>query len=126
MYNIEKAKGYDWVRLRRQEISKEKDYSEYMGNSKNGEKLYGQLGCQGCHVIEPEPFVEENNSYNLLNKHGSNLIGLGSKTTPEWLFNWLKNPAEYWPDTKMPNMRLSDEEAKDITAYLMSMKNFML
>jgi len=23
----------------------------------------------------------------------------------------------------MPNMRLSDEEAKDITAYLMSMKN---
>ena len=105
------------------EISKEKDYSEYMGDSENGEKLYGQLGCQGCHVIEPEPFVEENNSYNLLNKHGSNLIGLGSKTTPEWLFNWLKNPAEYWPDTKMPNMRLSDEEAKDITAYLMSMKN---
>ncbi len=105
------------------ELPLDEDYSKYLGNLDNGEKLYTQLGCQGCHIVEPEAIVEENNSYNLLNKHGSNLIGLGSKTTPKWLFNWLKNPHEYWAETKMPNLRLTDDEAKDITSYLMSMKN---
>ena len=105
------------------EINKKEDYSKFLGDINKGENLYNNLGCKGCHVIEPEPFVEENNSYNLLNKQGSNLIGLGSKTTPEWLFKWLKNPKDYWKDTKMPDLRLSDSEAKDITAYLMSMTN---
>ncbi len=33
------------------------------------------------------------------------------------------NPKNYWEKTRMPNLRLSDQEAKDITAYLMSFKN---
>ncbi len=50
---------------------------------------------------------------------GPHLTGLGEKTNRDWLFNWLKNPAHYSPDTAMPNLRLSDGEAADLTAYLM-------
>ena len=46
-----------------------------------------------------------------------------TKTDAEWIYNWIKNPEEYWPGTKMPNLRLSHQEAKDITAYLLESKN---
>ena len=65
----------------------------------------------------------EVSNYNILNDQGPNLTGLGSKVSPEWLYNWIKNPKNYWEKTRMPNLRLSDQEAKDITAYLLSFKN---
>ncbi|GIT40959.1 MAG: hypothetical protein Ct9H300mP9_8090 [Candidatus Neomarinimicrobiota bacterium] len=43
---------------------------------------------------------------------------MGSKVSAEWLFNWLKQPHDYMASTRMPNLRLSDQEAKDLTAYL--------
>ena len=56
-------------------------------------------------------------------EQGPNLIGLGSKVNRQWLLGWLKNPYSYHPDTKMPNLRLSDQEAADIAAYLLADKN---
>ena len=32
-------------------------------------------------------------------------------------------PRGYWHETRMPDLRLSEKEAADITAYLMSLKN---
>jgi cytochrome c2 len=52
--------------------------------------------------------------------HGPNLVGLNEKVTPEWLFAWLKNPKGYNPNTRMPNLRLSDDEVNDIVAFLMT------
>ena len=95
---------------------------KYMGDAENGELLFNAIGCRGCHNIEPiASNLAENKGWDdIRNEQGPNLINLGSKTTSEWVYKWIKNPKEYWPDTKMPNMRLSDDEAKDITAYLMS------
>ena len=59
----------------------------------------------------------------LLKEHGPNLINLGSKTSAQWVYNWLKDPNEYWHDTRMPNLRLSVEEAKNLSAYLMNSTN---
>lgn len=94
----------------------------YMGDNENGEVLFNSLGCMGCHMIAetPDDVPEENSRYDILNGQGPNLINLGSKTSAEWVYKWIKNPKEYWPDTKMPDLRLSDSEAKDITSYLMS------
>src|SRR4029453_14099437 len=54
--------------------------------------------------------------------HGPNLDGTGTKVNAGWLFAWVKNPKGYWHQTRMPNLRLSDKEAADVTAYLMSLK----
>ena len=66
---------------------------------------------------------EKITNYTLLKRQGPNLIGLGSKTSAKWLYEWIKNPQNYWEHTRMPNLRLSNQEAKDITAYLMSFVN---
>jgi cytochrome c2 len=55
--------------------------------------------------------------------HGPNLDGTGSKVDAGWLYAWIRDPKAYWHDTRMPNLRLSEAEAADITAYLMSLKN---
>ena len=79
----------------------------------------------GCHISEtvPESAPEINNYYNLTKVQGPNLIGLGSKVTSEWLYEWLMNPQDYMSTTRMPNLRLSSQQAKDLTAYLLEHKN---
>ena len=120
---------------------------KYIGNAENGEVLFNNVGCRGCHNLKEEttelanlgydldklPYEYSNSEYGyeqektnlteLTKQQGPNLIGLGSKTSPEWVYNWIKNPQDYWPETRMPDLRLSDREAKDITAYLLSFKN---
>ena len=102
-----------------------KNDQQYMGNAEKGQELFDVVGCRGCHIIEPNPnnMPENHNLTNLLREHGPNLINLGSKTSAQWVYNWLKDPSSYWHDTRMPNLRLSDEEAKNLTAYLMSSTN---
>ena len=83
----------------------------------------------GCHISEsnPEEAPHINNYKNLTKVQGPNLVGLGSKVSAEWLYEWLMDPLAYNPETKMPNLRLDPEQAKDITAYLLQnrMKNLM-
>ena len=109
--------------------------------------MFNAVGCQGCHNIQEKfteladldydldklPYEYSDSEYGyeqektdlleLTKQQGPNLIGLGSKTSAKWVYNWIKNPQDYWPETRMPNLRLSDQEAKDITAYLLSFKN---
>jgi len=102
-----------------------KNNKKYIGDATKGEALFNVVGCKGCHIIEPSPnnMTEKNNLEAILKMHGPNLIGLGSKTSANWIYSWLKNPSDYWHETRMPNLRLSDSEAKNLTAYLLSFTN---
>lgn len=42
--------------------------------------------------------------------------------TPANLFKWLKNPQAIKPGCKMPDLHLSDEEVRNLTAYLGGLK----
>jgi len=99
---------------------------DYAGDQEKGRVLVNSLGCMGCHQIQPEPDPSYDPTVDAIRtEQGPNLIGLGSKVNREWLLGWLKNPYSYHPDTKMPNLRLSDQEAADISAYLLADKNKM-
>ncbi len=108
------------------EVRKSNNPSKYLGDPSNGELLFSAVGCMGCHVKEQDPSnAPFPVTYKELTKlQGPNLIGMGSKASPEWIFNWLKKPHAYMPSTRMPDLRLSDKEAKDITAYLYDNKNY--
>ncbi len=93
------------------------------GNAEHGKELASSIGCFACHQIQPTPVSVPLTRDLLRRQQGPNLIGLGSKTTKEWIYNWLKNPSRYNPSTRMPNLRLSDQEAADITEYLFSDRN---
>jgi mono/diheme cytochrome c family protein len=90
------------------------------GNPGTGRELVHSVGCRGCHTDDPKeafPHRADPRAF------GPNLFGMGSKVNQEWLFDWLKNPKHYWAETNMPNLRLTDQEARDISAYLLSQRN---
>lgn len=89
------------------------------GNADHGKELIETVGCVGCHMVEG---IEEKWN-NVGNRKGTYLTGTGSKVDPDWLVSWLKRPNHYQEDTVMPSFRLTDGEANDIAAYLLSLKN---
>ncbi|MBI4483241.1 MAG: c-type cytochrome [Acidobacteria bacterium] len=90
------------------------------GSAPRGQELVNTLGCLGCHVVgEPGDNVQVADR----RLFGPNLAGMGSKTTREWIYHWIKDPSHYFSRTYMPRLRLSDQEALDITAYLASLRN---
>lgn len=95
-----------------------------VGNPERGREVMNVVGCYACHNTAPWDGEESklgNNSDEVgrYNDKGPNLRGVNTKLNAKWLYHWLKNPADYWPDTNMPNLRLSDQDAADITAYIM-------
>ncbi|HHZ90435.1 TPA: c-type cytochrome [Candidatus Poribacteria bacterium] len=109
------------------------------GDAGRGETLFNSLGCMGCHQISPESSIEstdflptdtnarkkakiETHRNAMRIEQGPNLIGTGVKTSPKWVYNWLKDPNRYNPDTRMPNLRLTDQEAVDLTSYLVTLR----
>ncbi len=92
------------------------------GNVEKGEEIVASLGCFACHNIEHDKSKEPRTRQSLRREQGPNLIGLGTKTSKQWIYNWLKDPNRYHPETKMPNLRLTDEEASDAAAFLVSDK----
>ena len=88
------------------------------GDPTTGEELFDSVGCRGCHVVGDE----QNGATPGFEDFGPNLAGVGSKLTEPWLYQWVKNPREYFPETKMPDLRLSEQESADIAAYLATLK----
>lgn len=93
------------------------------GDLAAGRKLFETTGCLACHRVGEDlrgvPALEMAS----FRTHGPNLDGTGSKVDAGWLYAWVKDPKSYWHETKMPRLRLSDKEAADVTAYLMSLRN---
>ena len=93
------------------------------GDAARGEELVASVGCMACHQAPEETAGSDTRTaasiQDLRRQFGPNFQGLGSKTSAQWVYNWLKDPSGYHPGTRMPSLRLADQEAADITAYLM-------
>jgi mono/diheme cytochrome c family protein len=88
------------------------------GDAKRGEDIVKSIGCQGCHV------VGEGNRSDIGPRRtfGQPLENLGNKTTYEWIYDWVRDPKHYNPNTYMPNLRLTDAQAADVATYLSGLK----
>ena len=94
------------------------------GDPERGREVMRVVGCYACHNVAPyenDPSLPKDPVFEpgRYNEHGPNLRGVATKIKAEWLFAWVKNPHEYWGETAMPNLRLDDQDASDITAYIM-------
>jgi mono/diheme cytochrome c family protein len=84
------------------------------GQVELGKQLfYGKYACQGCHIVD----TKTDKGY-----IGPTLTSVGSRLTAAWIFQWMKNPQALRPGTVEPNRAMSDEDARALTAFLMSEK----
>jgi len=82
---------------------------EDAGTLRQGEYLFEQLGCHGCHLVA---------GYEELDAVGPNLQRVAAKVDPQWMVSWIKDPYAFRPRTKMPDFKLTDEQSLAVAAYL--------
>ena len=80
-----------------------------------GRTLLTRYGCVHCHAI-----TRPDGTKVAATDHPPSLVHIAHKTTREWIYSWLKDPQAFAVSTTMPNYKLSDVDASDISAYLIS------
>src|SRR5690606_5899288 len=81
-------------------------------------QLIADYGCVACHTVPgvKGPTVMVGPPLENLARRG--YLGGVLPNTPDNLVRWLLNPPSIDPQTAMPDTRLSNEDGKDIAAYL--------
>jgi mono/diheme cytochrome c family protein len=79
--------------------------------SMNGKTLFDKLGCTACHIVGGKGGYV-----------GPPLDNAGDRLTAEWVFAFLKDPQLYKPWAIQPNYNLSDQQTRELTAYLMTLR----
>ena len=75
--------------------------------------FYSKYGCQSCHIVD----YKNDKGY-----VGPALASVGNRLTSVWIYKWLKDPGALRPGTLMPNLNLKDDDARDLTAFLITLK----
>jgi len=92
------------------------------GDPARGKALVRDFGCAACHVV-PGIAGHGSNVGPPLQKMGVRAyIGGVLPNTPEDMVRWLRDPPAVDPRTAMPNLGLSDAEARDIAAFLYTLR----
>lgn len=83
-----------------------------------GAELIEEYGCGTCHTIPGIDGANANVGPPLANfAENRNLAGQ-IPNTPENAVRWITDPQEIAPDTIMPDLGVTEAEAKDIVGYL--------
>lgn len=92
------------------------------GNAEHGPALIVAFGCAGCHTV---PGVEgaRGNVGPPLTRFGDRTYIAGMlRNTPANLVRWIRDPQGVLPGNAMPNMGVTESEARDIAAYLYTLR----
>lgn len=92
------------------------------GDADRGRQRLTQYGCAACHTI---PGIGNANG-----NVGPPLTRIGDRTyiagvlnnTPANMVRWIRSPQGVVPGNAMPNMGVSEADARDIAAYLYTLR----
>ncbi len=92
------------------------------GDPERGRALIEKVGCNNCHVIPGVTGAK--------GQVGPSLASVGRRTviagvlpnTPDNMVRWIKVPQSVVPGNAMPNMEINDHDARDVAAYLYTLR----
>ena len=92
------------------------------GDARLGQTEIRKYGCNTCHEISGVPGAR-----GLI---GPRLDGIGQRyyiagelpNTPDNLMLWIEHPRQVEPRTAMPEMGVTEQDSRDIAAYLYTLK----
>lgn len=92
------------------------------GEPARGRDAIRRYGCASCHTI---PGVE-----GARGQVGPSLQGIASRSylagklpnTPPNMIKWIREPQEVQPGTAMPELGVTEQDGKDIAAYLYTLR----
>ena len=92
------------------------------GNPARGKQLVSQYGCASCHVIPGIDGPRGEVGPSLEHVAVRQLIALKLPNNLPNMMEYLQNPQLAGAQNVMPNLGMTPEEARDIAAYLYTLK----
>lgn len=92
------------------------------GNPERGRQVLRDYGCEACHTI---PGIHGANATvgPPLNAWADRRYIAGKLiNTPDNLLRWIQYPQAIEPGTAMPNMGVTEQDARDMAAYLYTLR----
>lgn len=99
-------------------IEDERPPSERVGDASRGRSALSQYGCHACHRIPGITGADVNVGPPLAGIARRQLIAGQIANTPETMARWIRNPQDVDALTAMPNLGVTERDARDIAAYL--------
>ncbi|HLQ75838.1 MAG TPA: c-type cytochrome, partial [Terriglobia bacterium] len=75
-----------------------------------GERMFEQMGCNGCHLLS---------GFEEMPKIGPYLKLASAKLDPSWTVRWITDPHQFRPHTRMPNFMFSRDDATALAAFIL-------
>jgi nitric oxide reductase subunit C len=83
-----------------------------------GALLFQQKGCSGCHLVKGQGVPGVGPDLSIIGAQPYDAL----PNTPEFLAQWLRDPAAQKPGTTMPRLPLAADEVDELVEYLGSLK----
>lgn len=126
-------RGEEWITLdlqKRAGMEEDAAKAAYAGMSYNERQVYVQQHLAEPTTVNAAPKYADGTAKPTFVQVGPELSGIGTKLsanrTPAqargWLFDWLIDPQHYSSYTFMPKLRLNEQQAMDLSEYLLSQK----
>ena len=94
----------------------------HAGGADRGRHVLQQYGCIVCHEIPGIVGASVPVGPPLDRMGQRSFIGGVLENTPENMVRWLRTPQQFVPDGAMPNLDVSEQDARDMAAYLESLR----
>jgi cytochrome c2 len=92
------------------------------GNPALGPDKIRKYGCYSCHTIAGVTGANGLVGPPLTGIRERVFIAGELPNTPENITNWIQHPRQFEPHTAMPEMGVTDQDSRDIAAYLYTLQ----
>jgi cytochrome c2 len=98
------------------------DATAAIGDADHGQDLITRVGCGACHVIPGITGADGMVGPPLDHIASRGFLAGMLHNTPDNMVTWLRHPQQIVPGNAMPDLGLSEADARDIAAYLETLK----
>ena len=92
------------------------------GSPRRGVEAINRYGCAACHTIPGVPGATALVGPNLQQVASRMYLAGVLPNTPDNMVRWIQHPRDVDPLTAMPNLNVTDADARDIASYLYTLK----
>lgn len=92
------------------------------GQAEDGKGDIQRYGCGSCHMIPGVDGADGTVGPPLIKWSQRTYIAGEVPNTPDFLIRWIEVPQAIEPGTAMPNLGVTEQDARDIAAYLYTLR----
>jgi cytochrome c len=92
------------------------------GDATRGERAFRRYGCGSCHELHGDFTAQGSVGPSFHDFAYQSYLPGGLPNSPPNLIRWIQHPRQVEPKTAMPELHVTDTDARDLAAFLYTMR----